>query len=156
MGKTDRVADLFEQSHSFEGGQLLVVAVAVNRCTLNEFHNQERDTLVADTAIEQARYIRVYKGCQNLALPAETVYELTQPEWDRDHLEGSLGFEGAIDATCPPHLAHAAATNSFDDLPCPVPPRVPLPSRFDPFLLGCPKQISQAATHRGIKALQRG
>jgi hypothetical protein len=71
VGDLDGLAHLAEQDEAPSDRQAVLVAVAVDRDTLDVLHHEVRQAVVGGAAVEQPRDVRVVDGGQDLALGAE-------------------------------------------------------------------------------------
>ena len=115
MGGVDGAADLGEQLEPGLDGQVLVVAVPVDRLALDEFHDEVGSAVGGRPGVEDARDVGVVDRPQDLAFelePGEHVLGVEPEAHDLDRdafLERVVGAHGGVDR------AHAAAPDLAED-----------------------------------------
>jgi hypothetical protein len=89
-------------------GQLLIVAVLVERRAFNELEREIRLAIVSHAGIEQARDVRMDECGEDLPLARKAFVPGGAQQARMHQLERHLALEQAIGALGPPYRAHAA------------------------------------------------
>ncbi len=109
-------ADRSKQFETFGNRQSTGIAVLVDGCAVDQFHDQIGHSIVGGATIEQAGDVGMVETGQDLALVAEALQDELVVEAATHQLDGNLMLELAIDADGAVDLSHAAAADFLKDV----------------------------------------
>src|SRR5215470_7955232 len=111
-GCTDRS----EKFETFGNRESLGIAILVDGCAVDEFHDQVRHFIDGCFAVEQSGDVGMIEVGKDLAFMSETFLHELVIKVATNQLDGNLVLELAIDAGGPIHLSHPAMTDFLKDV----------------------------------------
>ena len=115
VGELDGGADGEEEAEFFLEGEVMGSTIFVDADAVDVIHDEEKDAVVADAAVEEAGDVGVVEGGEDLALLAEALEESFGGKGQVDDLDGDLFFVLAVGAVREIDGAHAAAAEERFD-----------------------------------------
>src|ERR1700722_2871497 len=116
MGELNSLANTNEKLDALWNRELLLIAEGVDRHAVHILHGQIQIAILRDAAIEKARYIRMLKAGEDLALLAKSLTEDVSRERQVNQLDGDLFLEMAIGTMRQIDGSHSAAAQQTIDL----------------------------------------
>jgi hypothetical protein len=115
MRGIDRRADGGEQLETFVDGELIAIAIDIDRLAVDVLHDDVRRAVSRRTAVQELGDIRMIERGEDLALDPQALLHLFRDEAAAHQLDGDLLAELAVCAFGQEHGAHAAFPERAQD-----------------------------------------